>query len=122
MGMDMYLYRARAEKAINDYLDSMSYTNEPFDWQDDNTNVPVAEVYYSRKFWDLYHAMSFTKDYDCGQYLRLTKKEIKEMLDYSILHPDYFGDFSTVEKLCRIYYKYDEWEDKGYHIFFECDW
>lgn len=126
MGMDMNLYRARCADDIDYYYASwdISKNNEyEYKYDDDEDDVmPVAEIYYSRKFWDLYEAMSFTKDYECGEYIRLSKEQVKEMLDYSVLHPDYFGDFNTVVNLCRIYYKFDEWEKRGLHVFFECDW
>lgn len=126
MGMDMNMYRARNAAAIDKYLEAWNFNDDPaYDHYIDGTEedtFPVVEIYYSRKFWDLFEAMSFTNNYQCGAYLRLTKANVKEMLDYSATHPDYFGDFETVKNLCYIYYKFDEWEARGLHVFFECDW
>jgi len=124
MGMDMNMWRARRAEDINAYYHGdFGFTEyDYYNDGDEEDTAPVVEIYYSRKFWDLYNAMSFTHDYECGEYIRLTKAEVKEMLDFSIANPDYFDDFGTVQSLCRIYYKFDEWEARGLHVFFECDW
>ena len=124
MGMDMNMYRARRAEDIDKYYQGHFEPTEYdyyMDGEEEDT-APVVEMYYSRKFWDLYQAMSFTKGYEFGEYMRITKAQVKEMLNFSATHPDYFGDFGTVQSLCRIYHKFDEWEARGLHVFFECDW
>ena len=126
MGMDMNLIRARNKEAIEQYYSTWTIDSDPdYNFHMDGSEAdtfPVVEVYYSRKFWDLFRAMSFTKNYECGEYIRLNKRELKEMLDYSITHPDYFDHFNSVPELCRVYHKFDEWEARGLHVYFECDW
>ncbi len=122
MGMDMYLYLAKA----GTNLDESAHTY-PYGYDSDSDDYylqsdEVFELYYSRKFWDLFEAMPFTKGYECGAYQPLSREDIKAMLDYSCTHPDYWGDYTTVVTLCRILDRYDTWFKNGWRVYFECDW
>lgn len=111
MGMDMYIYRAKNKKIFESDI-----------WMTDYNEDVLKEVYYSRKFWDLYNNVSVFKDYTCGEYKELTKNDVKEMLEFSVYNPDYVGGFGTVVLLCELYYNWDADIEKGYKFFIECDW
>ena len=107
MGMDAYIFKAKTKKAF----------------EEENWYNKVEEVWYTRKYWDLIHNMSFIGGTDgCGEFIKLTKNNIEEMLQYSIHHPDYWGGFESVPTLCRILYEFDEAEEEGWHYYFEFDY
>ena len=111
MGMDMYIYRVKNRKILDTEF-----------WNTDHEDTVLKEVYYSRKFWDLHDNISVFKNYECGEYKELTKADIKEMIDFSCYHRDYFGSFNSVIALCEIYDNWDEDIENGYHFYIECDW
>lgn len=110
MGMDAYILKSKTKKAFD----------EP-NWYESNA---VEEVWYARKFWDLVNRVSFIKNIndECGEFIRLTKENVEEMLQIATHTRDYFGGFSTVIALCEILDKFDEDEENGWHYYFEFDY
>lgn len=108
MGLDCYVFRAKTKKAF-----------EAERWYDDE-NTSVTEVWYSRKFWDMLHNMSFIKsiEEDCGEYIQLTQDNIEEMLQFAAHNRDYFGGFETVPRLCEIYNNFEYDAEEGWHYYF----
>lgn len=112
MGLDCYVFRAKTKKAFD----------EPH-WYEDESGA-VTEVWYARKFWDLVNQVSFIKNTndDCGEYIKLSKDDIEEMIQVATHNPDYFGEFNTVPALCKILQNFDEDEEEGWHYYFEFDY
>lgn len=106
MGLDIAVYRAR-NRAV--FKDDRWYDNEN-----------ITEAWYSRKFWDLIHNMSFIKniDDDCGEFIQLSHDNIEEMLQYASHHPDYWGEFNSVPALCKIYNDFENDAEDGWHYYF----
>ncbi len=110
--MDAYIFRAKTKKAFD----------EPH-WYEDESGA-VTEVWYARKFWDLINQVSFIKNTndDCGEYIKLSKNDIEEMIQVATHNQDYFGGFNTVPALCKILQNFDDDEEKGWHYYFEFDY
>ena len=81
-----------------------------------------CEVYYARKFWDLYTpaARHFGID-NCEYSDPLTKEDIEYLIDLATHNRDYFGGFETVPELCEILDRYDEATNAGMIFLFEGD-
>lgn len=111
MGMDAYIFRAKTKKAF-----------EKPNWYDDE-NSDITEVWYARRFWDLVNQVSFIKDInkDRGEYIKLTKDNIEEMLYVASHNPDYWDGFDTVPDLCKILYNFDDDKKDGWNYYFEFD-
>lgn len=129
MGMDLYLFTAHSKKELEDEHFFTNLFNRKAAIEDeDDTSSPYEfyaqpnEVYYARKFWDLFRNLSFTKDYECGDYIPLERQHVQEMLKVACEHEDYFGDFNTVPSLCRLLKYWDILEENHLKVFFECDW
>lgn len=121
MGMDMYLRRAHDKRELAD--DGVYWDYVRNDDNEDEEEMRMGEAWYARKWWDLHNAMSFIeKDYECGEYIRLTRKNVEEMLKYACHHRDYWNSFKSVPELCEILDRWDEMEEAGLHIFYEADW
>lgn len=118
MGMDLRLVTAHSKKELEqDNFWSIMAENKI----NDKYEKP-AEVYYARKFWDLYKNLSFTNDYECGEYIPLRKEQVEEMLRVACQYRDYWDSFNSVPDLCELL---DRWSDLTEHnltVFFECDW
>lgn len=110
MGMDAYVYRARAKQAFKDPK-----------WYESES---ITEVWYGRKFWDIVYNTSIVQDVakDCGEFIQLTKDQVEEMIQVATHNRDYFGGFNTVPALCEILANFDEDEENGWHYYFEFDY
>ena len=125
MGMDSYLFVAKSKKEFSEG----SYWSE----RDDTTSfhetthdaVTEGEWWYARKFYDLHEFVVnelLNGEYECGDFVPMTKEMIHKMLHFCIDHPDYFESFDTVPRLCTLLHYFDKIEAAGYHVFYECDW
>ena len=110
IGMDAYVFRARNKKVF-----------EEDHWYDSDQ---VKEVWYARKYWDMIHNVPFIRSIegDCGEFIQLTKENIKEMIDVATRIPDYWDGFNTVPALCEILYNFDQDAEDGWHYYFEFDY
>lgn len=118
MGMDAYLFSAHSKKELQseDYWDKIK--NENKEW----TNR--QELVYWRKFYDLQDFISsnLPEPYENGDYIEIDKEMLKEIIIFCCFHKDYWDEFKTVPKLCQVYNHYNEIEEAGLKIFYECDW
>ena len=108
--MDAYIFRAKTKKV--------------FDEEDWYNNKDISEVWYTRKFWDLIHNVSFIKDTekDCGEFIKLTKDNIEEMIHIATHWRDYWGGFDSVPQLCEILDNFDDDAENGWNYYFEFDY
>lgn len=109
MGLDISIYRARNHKVFEDE-----------DWYGSNA---VTEVYYARKFWTLIEQASFLNvDDDCGEFIKLSRENVEELINIATHNADYFDGFETVPKLCEILQNFDDDDENGYHYYMEFDY
>lgn len=109
--MDSYIFKSRRKPSIEDF------------YCDDYNEIPrCIQMWYGRKFWDLHNSMSFLQNYECGEYVKLRKCDVEEMLQFACHHRDYFDTFNTVPDLAEIVDEFDENEEKGIYYWYECDW
>ena len=124
MGLDMRLILAKSKEEIEQY--------ELAEWEDSHdealfeTDLSTIQrpyqVWYARKFWDMMYGMSFLCDYECGDYCRLSKNDLKEMIDFYSYHPDYFYGFDGLPRLCELYQVFSSLTNAGLNLYFEADW
>lgn len=121
MGMDMYLVRARTKKQIEqpDFWTECVDMQDQDAWENDEFKTP-AMLWYARKFWDLLHEVF--PDYDCGEWVEVSKNQLREMIKYATEHTDYWGGFNSVPALCQALASYDEAREHGFNYFMESDW
>ena len=103
MGLDMYIDRIK---------------------RDSNDKLKVLErdeVCYWRKNWNLLDELGYG-DSEYGKDRKLTKEDIEEILTFVAHNRDYFDGFSTVESVCEVLDKYDEWKEEGWDIVFNANW
>lgn len=110
MGMDAYIFRARNKKVF-----------KSDDWYN---NRDITEVWYTRKFWDLINRLSFIKEEEdaCGEFIKLRKDDLEEMITIATHNQDYWGGFDSVPQLCQILHDFDTDEENGWHYYFEYDY
>lgn len=109
IGLDIYIYKAKNRRVF-----------KTEGWYNSDK---VTEVYYARKFWALIQEASFINvERDCGEFIRLTRENVEELLDIATHNKDYFDGFSTVPALCTILQKFEQIEDEGYHYYMEFDY
>lgn len=112
MGMDFRIFKSeRPRPTRNASEEKMT------DWE--NT---LEQVYYARKFWELWDIAKTKLGAECGEYVELTKDCAEELRNAAAVTRDYFDGFTTVPDLCEICNTYDEDREFGYHFYVECDW
>lgn len=80
-----------------------------------------SEVYYARKFWDLYEPMSRRLEIGNGEFAQLEREDVEYALDIACHTRDYFDGFKSVPQLCEILDNWDRVEASGLRFFFEGD-
>lgn len=120
MGMDARLVKCRNLKQPEqqDFWNNCITTDA---WHEYKNKDRPAVLWYGRKNWDLHNEI-FGNDYECGEWVEVTKETLDKMLDFAAHNPDYFGDFETVPSLCRARYYYDTIHEAGWIFAYECDW
>lgn len=109
MGLDIYIFKSRTKKIF-----------QSEDWYGSEA---VTEVYYARKFWTLIQQASFLSvDGDCGKFIKLSRKNVEELINIATHNADYFDGFETVPKLCEILRDFEEAKENGYHYYMEFDY
>lgn len=103
MGLDMYIDRIKRDPA------------------DKLKVIERDEVCYWRKNWNLLNKLKYDDD-EYGKDRKLTKQDVEEILNFVAHNRDYFDGFSTVESVCEVLDKYDEWKEDGYDIVFNANW
>lgn len=87
-------------------------------------NEASQEVYYARKFWNLLDA-NFVRGYqdDCVVHAPIRGREdMDELIQIAVREPDYFGEYNTVPKLCKIRDEIDSDIENGWSYYLEADW
>lgn len=122
MGMDAHLMRVRnlRQPEAENFWDNAIDLRSEEAWEDDEF-TSVAELWSGRKFWELHEAIA-PKDYECGEWIEVTKPMLEAMLDFATRNPDYFGGFNSVPELCRALYSYDMARKHGWIYAYEADW
>lgn len=122
MGMDSYIYLAHSKKELeNDNFWSIMPPNV----NEDEKWSTIGERWYARKFLDLHIEVvekCFNGDYECGDWVELTREDIDVMIKFASHNPDYWDGFKSVPSLCDIWYHWDDIESAGLKVFYECDW
>ena len=124
MGLDVRIIMAKNTKQVE--LDSF-WDNLHEGWVEDEDGIidfdQPAEVYYARKFWDLYSPMARRLDVGNGDFSApLTKDDIEEMINIAVHNRDYWDSFRSVPQLCEILDNYDEATEHGMIFLFEGDY
>lgn len=96
-------------------------------WKEDENGAidysTPCEVYYARKFWDLYSPMARILNIENCEYSQpLTKDDIENMIDIATHNRDYFDSFDTVPALCEILDRFDNATRNGMIFLFEGDY
>lgn len=124
MGLDIYIYMVKNRKQ----LEQEDFWKEcKTGWVENEDGMvdyeQPCEVYYARKFWDLYTPMCVRLDLNNCEYSQpLSKEDIEEMIDIATHTRDYFGHFDTVIQLCEILDRYDEAASHGMVFIFGGDY
>lgn len=123
MGMDAHLLRVRNinQPKTSDFWDKVIDLRDKEAWENDDYTSP-AQLWYGRKFWDLHEFMFPTAEYECGEYVEITKPMLERMVDYAARHIDYFGGFDRMPELCQALYEYDNARARGWIYVYEADW
>lgn len=124
MGLDIRIVMAKNRKQVEE---ESFWDICKTGWvRDENECIDFSqpcEVYYARKFWNLYSPMARRLKIDNSEYSQpLTKEDIEEMIYIATHNRDYFDSFNTVPALCEILYNYDEATDNGMIFLFEGDY
>ena len=124
MGLDVRIIMAKNRKQIEqENFWDICKTG----WIEDEDGVidyeQPCEVYYARKFWELYEPMCAKLNLKSGDFSDpLTKDDIEEMIHIATHTSDYFGGFNTVPALCKILQRYDDATEHGMVFIFEGDY
>ena len=124
MGLDMRIVMCKNKKQIEtEEFWETCHTG----WIKDENGIidfsQPSELYYARKFWDLYSPMARILRVDNGEYSDpLTREDLEQMIDIAVHNPDYWDYFNSVPVLCEILYHYDEIKDAGMVLLFEGDY
>ena len=115
MGLDVYIIMAKNRQQVQDEnFWNECHTGWVKDEDGDIDFTVPTEVYYARKFWDLYTPMCRRLDIENGDWSApLTKEDIEEMIHIATHEKDYFDSFDTVADLCEILYNYDRATEAG---------
>lgn len=112
MGMDFRIFRSERPRPARN-ASQEDWTR----WEDE-----LEQVYYGRKFWDLWDIAKAKLDAEPCEYVELTKDCAEELRNAAAVNRDYFGTFNTVQDLCELCDTYDELKESGHHFYVECDW
>lgn len=124
MGLDLRIVMVRNRKQVKE-VDFWNLCRTG--WVKDENDVidfsQSCEVYYARKFWDLYAPVARHLHLDNGEFSEpLSREDIEFMIDIATHNPDYWGSFDSVPTLCEILYHYDEIKEAGMILLFEGDY
>ena len=125
MGLDMGLVATKKREYLDDYdyddrfeYDEIAFNNNFYD-ENGNFQWPdVCEVWYARKFWDMVNSVPVLGEAIDGDYVRISKKDLANMIDFYCYHADYFDGFSGLPRLCELYKNYDDMIAQGVKLFF----
>lgn len=121
MGMDIFMYAAHSKKEFEDnHSNDVYYTHSEADkW------ACRGEIWHAYKFYALHDFIQnsiFHEDYKCNEYIELKKENLADIISFCCFNRNYSGDFSSLPSLCEIYDHWQELEEHGLKVFYECDW
>lgn len=105
MGMDLSIYAAPNHEVFN---------HDGW-WESDS----VEEKYYARRYWDLVNHCSFLDNYTPGDFYRLEKEDIEELVKIACEYRNYWYTYDDVSKLCELRDEYDSIIESGKHLYLE---
>lgn len=116
MGLDVYMVAAHNKEELK----KEDFWSKLIDMRDMESYAwdKPAELYYARKFWDLYTPIAHHFGLENGEWVEVDKTELENILDIACHNEDYFGSFDTVPAICRIIYNYDLLRENGLQVFF----
>lgn len=124
MGLDIHIYMVRNRAQVKDinFIDNL-HTG----WVKNKDGIidfnQPTEIYYARKFWDLYTPAAQYFNIENGEFSEpLTRDDLEYLIDIAVHNPDYWDSFDSVPALCEILYHYDEIKDAGMILLFEGDY
>ena len=126
--MDAYMFAAHSKKEImaDDFWKNINLVPHNEDGEIDiNKWSRCGELWYARKFWDLHDYINhelLRGEYGCGDYVEITQKDLAKIINFCCFNRDYWDSFDTVPTLCEIYAHWEELEEHGLKVFYECDW
>ena len=124
MGLDLRIVMCKNHKQIEDdgfwNTCCTGWIKNEFDEID---YTQPSELYYARKFWDLYTPTARRLHLDNGEFSEpLTREDLEFMINIATHNPDYWDSFNTVPTLCEILYHYNDIKDAGMVLLFEGDY
>ena len=124
MGLDVRIVMVRNRKQVEeDNFWNLCKTGFVKDEEGIIDFSQPCEVYYARKFWDLYSPAAHHFKIENGEFSGpLTRDDLEYLIDLAVHNPDYWDSFSSVPILCEILYHYDEIKDAGMILLFEGDY
>ena len=124
MGLDIGICAAKNEELLksgyDNHLEYDEIKNNPhfkneygnFIWPD------ICEVWYARKFWDMVHAVPTLRNTENGEYSRIRREDLKQMIEFYAFNQDYFESFDGLPRLCELYRDYDELTAQNVKLWF----
>ena len=108
MGLDMYIEKCRKPNIVDG---KHKYEER-------------VEMCYWRGGYDLLqYGLPFTYgNEECGEDIRLSKKDVEKILDYVTRHRDHFDSFDSVPQVCELLDQYDDLKDNGWVVCFNASW
>ena len=124
MGLDVRIVSVRNTKQVED---KEFWNNCKSGWvKDENNDIDFSqpsELYYARKFWDLFEPLAYRLHLNNGEFSApLTREDLEYIIEVATHNPDYWDGFGSVPRLCEILYHYDEIKDAGMVLLFEGDY
>lgn len=124
MGLDMRIVSVKNTKQVES---EEFWNNYRTGWITNNDGEidfsQPSELYYARKFWDLYIPMAMHLKIENGEYSApLTREDLEKMINIATHNPDYWDSFNSVPQLCEILYHYDDIKNAGMVLLFEGDY
>lgn len=125
MGLDMGIIATKRYELLNEeyWADRFNYDeikdnpefyneDEIFIWPDS------CDVWYARKFWDMFQSIPSLRKADNNTYVRIDKNTLKDMINFYAFNEDYFDGFSGLPRLCELYRDYDQMLAQNIKLYF----
>lgn len=125
MGLDMGLVATRSKELLDEKYwddrykyDEISENSEFYDDYGDFQWPDICEVWYARKFWDMYQSIPDLRKANNNSYVRIDKETLKDMIDFYAYNADYFNGFSGLPRLCELYRDYNHMTTQNIKLYF----
>ena len=125
MGLDLGVVATKRHEYLDEehwddrfQYDEIKDNPEFYDEYGDFIWPNVCEVWYARKFWDIYENVPDLRKADNNSYVRIRKETLKDMINFYAYHEDYFDGFAGLPRLCELYRDYDHLTAQGVKLYF----